>query len=222
MKKLSSLICLIVLSISVYAQENLIVDGKFEQSSFSVNDINRKIPGAGKWFPYLTSDKQAVMSVIKDTEKGNAASIQTLSSVSYAYSFIGQRVDKAPAAGIYTVTFWAKATHEVPTYFGIYIKANAPKGQTLYFPLQGFDPQETPSRSGALRQSRITNEWKEYSVDFDLSKVVNAVASPKVAKEDVVLSASTDEHRKLFDLSIACMTKNSGMLFTDVSLTKKN
>lgn len=222
MKKLFSLICLFTLCAATYAQENLITDGKFEDASFSVSDMHRRIPGPGKWFPYLTSDKQAVMSVVKDAEKGKAVSIQTLSSVSYAYSYIGQRVEKAPTAGIYTVKFWAKATHDVTTYYGVYLKIKGSKGETLYFPLEGFHPKETLAQSGALKQSRLTNEWKEYTVDFDLSQVVNNVAAPRVAKSEVILSKAEDSHRQSFDLAIACMTNNSGMLFTDVSMVKKN
>ncbi|NGM61275.1 DUF4627 domain-containing protein [Sphingobacterium sp. SGG-5] len=222
MKKLFSLICLFTLCAATYAQENLITDGKFEDASFSVSDMSRRIPGPGKWFPYLTSDKQAVMSVVKDAEKGKVASIQTLSSVSYAYSYIGQRVAKAPAAGVYTVKFWAKATHDTPTYFGVYLKANAGKGETLFFPLAGFHPQETPAQSGGLKQARLSNEWKEYTIDFDLSQIVNNVAAPRIAKAEIILSKAENNHRQTFDLGIACMTKNSGMLFTDVSMVKKN
>lgn len=221
MRKLLSLICLVAVCFGASSQENLIADGKFENSSFMVSDMHRRIPGAGKWFPYLTSDKQAVMSVVKDTEKGSAASIQTLSHVSYAYSYIGQRIEKVPAAGVYTVKFWAKATHDVTTYYGVYLKIKGSKGETLYFSLEGFHPQKTLGQSGALKQSRLTNEWKEYTVDFDLSQMVNNVAAPRVAKSEIILNKAEDSHRQSFDLGIACMTKNSGMLFTDVSMVKK-
>ncbi|NGF56601.1 DUF4627 domain-containing protein [Parapedobacter sp. SGR-10] len=222
MKKLFSLICLFVTCLTIYAQENLIEDGKFEDTSFTVYDIYRKFPGPGKWYPYLTSDKQAVMSVIQDNDKGKAVSIQTLTGTSYAYSFIGQRVEKNVSEGIYTLKFWAKATKDIRTSVGVYLKVKTPKSQTLYFPISGFDPQTTPSRSGALKTLILSNEWKEYTVEFDLSQVVNSVPSPKVSKTEVIVKKSEVDHRKSFDVAIACMTKNSGMLFTDVSLVKKN
>src|SRR5690606_17922786 len=111
---------------------------------------------------------------------------------------------------------------DVTTYYGVYLKIKGSKGETLYFPLEGFHPQNTPGQSGALKQSKLTNEWKEYAIDFDLSQIVNNVAAPKVAKTEVILSKAEDNHRQSFDLGIACMTKNSGMLFTDVSMVKKN
>src|SRR5699024_9793883 len=198
----------------------LINDGKFENASFSVNNLYRKFPGKGNWFPYLTSDRQAVLSVKKDAEKGKVASIQTLANVSYAYSYIGQNIQGDVDTGVYTVRFLAKSTNNSPTYMGIYLQPRSTQ-ENVFFSINQFDPATMETSSGALKQIRLTDEWTEYVVDFDLSKTVNGVSSLKNSKTRIKISEAKESERGTFDVRITCLTKNAGMLFTDVSLFKK-
>jgi hypothetical protein len=220
MKRLILFFFLCTVTKFAFAQKNLVNDGRFEQTSFSVNDISRKIPAKGIWYPHLTSDQQAVITVKKDEQKGNVVSMQTLSNVSYAYSYVGQEIAGALTPGVYTLSFYAKATTDVNTYLSTYLRLKAAPNVFSFFPINKFNPKEMVSSSGALKQFRLSKDWVKYSVEFDLSKTINNAASPSIAKTEVLLDEATDVQRKDFYLGLSCLTKNAGVVFTDVSLTK--
>jgi hypothetical protein len=220
MKRTLLTICLTTITLFTYAQENLIKDGKFETTSFSVSDVHKKFPGKGIWFPYLTSDKLAVLSVIKDDQKGNVASIQTLSNASYAYSFIGQRVMGEAPSGIYTLSFYAKPTTENVTNVSVYLKISSTPQK--FFLINNYDAEKQSNSSGALRQLVLKKDWALYTVEFDLSNTVSTVSSPKNAGSAHVITKSTATDRNDFDVAISSTSKNAGLLFTDVTFKKKN
>lgn len=226
MKKISLVLLFSVcVSLSgVFSQTNLIKDGKFETTYFNVNDIVRKIADKGQWYPYLTSDRIAVLSVVDDEEKGKAVMFQALSSVSFAYSYVGQRIEEPLDAAVYRVGFWAKSTMDSPLpVVNVYLRVNTSPSNFLFFKLADLDPKDNPNKSMALFQKFITNQWKYYTVDFDLSKTVNSASNYKLSKEKgtpVGIEKSAKMDRKDLYLAISCTTRNSQFLFTDVSLTK--
>ncbi|GEM_PF-5042496 len=221
MKKTVLFLGLFMLVKLTVAQDNLVKDGSFAYTTFMVNDLIKKTASKSVWFPFLTSNDQAMLAV-EDTDKGKAASIKTLSKVSYAYSYIGQKIEESDIKeGVYRLTFLAKATTGIPTYLAVYLRLKTPAQQFLFFPLNNYNPQETPGLSGALKQIRMTNEWKEYTIDFDLGKTINGAAAPTNAREPIVLEKSTNENRKAFEVAFSCLTKNAGLLFTNVTLVKK-
>ncbi|MFD1628780.1 DUF4627 domain-containing protein [Pseudopedobacter beijingensis] len=221
MKKTVLFLSLLMVVKLATAQNNLIKDGSFTNTAFMVNDITKKPTVKSVWFPFLTSDEQGILS-IEDTDKGKAASLKMQSKVSYAYSYIGQKIEESNVKeGIYSLTFSAKATTELPTYLAVYLRIKTSPQQFVFFPLNNYNPQETPTLSGALKQIRITGEWKEYTIDFDLGKTINGAAAPANAREPIVLEKSTNENRKAFEVAFSCLTKNAGLLFTNVALIKK-
>lgn len=226
MKKIS-LLFVVSLTLGLFttqAQKNLIKDGKFENTYFNVNDIVRKMPDKGVWFPYLTGDRLAVLSVVDDEEKGKAVMFQALTSVSYAYSYVGQRIEEEPDASVYRLGFWAKSLLDSPLpVVNVYIRVNTAPNNFLFFKLADVDPAENPSKSLALFQKTITNQWKYYTVDFDLSKTVNNAGNYKLTKEKgtvINIDKAAKMDRKDCYIGISCTTRNSQFLFTDVTLAK--
>lgn len=226
MKKIS-LLFVVSLTLGLFttqAQKNLIKDGKFENTYFNVNDIVRKMPDKGVWFPYLTGDRLAVLSVVDDEEKGKAVMFQSLTHVSYAYSYVGQRIQEDLDAGIYQVGFWAKSLLDDPKpVVNVYLRVNTSPNNFLFFKLADVNPEENPNKSIALWQKHITGQWKYYTIDFDLGQTVNNAGNYKLAKDkgtpfSVVKSAKMD--RKDLYLGISSTTRNAQFLFTDVTLTK--
>ncbi len=223
-KKVNLFLIFAFIATTISAQENLIKDGKFDNTSFNVSDIYRNVAGKGKWYPYLTGDRLAVISVVEDEEKGNAVKFQALSHVSYAYSYVGQRVEKELEPGVYRVGVWAKSLVEDPlAVLNIYLRVNTSPQRFLFFKIADFDPEANPNRSGALYQKRINSDWEYYTVDFDLGKTIDSAANYKITTDNgntVNIENSSSGDRKDLYLGISCTTRNSQFLFTDISLTK--
>lgn len=224
MKKVSLLLTFVFAALLLNGQENLIKDGKFENTSFNVNDIYRTIPGKGHWYPYLTSDRLGVYSIVEDEEKGNVLSFQSLTNPSFAYGYVGQRIEEELDPGVYRVGFWAKSTLDEPLpVVNIYLRVNTSPQRFLYFVLADFDPERNPNRSGALWQRRLSTHWEYYTIDFDVSKTINSYANYKITTEKgnkVNIENSTKGDRKDLYLGISNTARNSHYLITDVSLTK--
>lgn len=223
MKKISLLFVLMSIVLFVFGQENLIKDGKFQDTYFSVNDIYRTIPEKGKWYPYLTGDRLAVLSVVDDNEKGKVVKFQALSHVSYAYSYVGQRISREVKPGTYRVGVWAKSTIEQPlAVMNVYLRVKTSPQKFLFFKKADYTPEKFPNRSGALYQIRLTNEWKYYTFDFDLTETIDKAGNYNMLSangETISIEKSNETDLSDFFLAISSTTKYSQFIFTDVSFT---
>lgn len=188
-----------------------------------MNEKTTKKLDKGNWYPYLTSDVLAHLSVVDDAEKGKAVLFQSLSSPSYAYSYVGQRIEGNVEPGIYRVGFWAKSLLDSPLpVVNVYIRVNTSPRVWLFFKRADLDPSKKPNASMALFQRRITNEWKYYTIDFDLSKTVNNAGNFMRLNEQGKINIENSAKSDLadFHISFSSTTGNSQYLFTDVTFTK--
>lgn len=224
MRKVSLFLMFIFVALFVNAQENLIKDGKFENASFNVSDTYRSMADKGNWFPYLTSDRLGVYSTQKDEDRGTVLSFQSLTNPSYAYGYVGQRIETELEPGVYRVGFWAKSVLDDPrAVVNIYLRVNTSPRRFLFFKIADFDPTKNPSRSGALWQRRMTSDWEYYTIDFDVSKTIDSAANYKITTEKgnvVNIENSTKSDRQDLYLGISNTARNTHFLITDVSLTK--
>lgn len=224
MKQISLIACAFFIVSTIFAQENLLKDSKFEKASFDVSEVYREVHPKGEWYPCLFNDRSALISVVDDEEKGRAVRFQSLSGISYAYSYVAQRVEGTLKPGIYRVGLWAKSLLADPKpVLNVYLRINTPHQKFFFFKLDDFDPKVNPNRSGALFQKHITTEWRYYEIDFDLNKVINSGANYKLSTEKgnvITIEKSTKYDLSDFYIGISCTSKNSQFLFTDVTLTQ--
>jgi len=223
MKKISLILFCIFAVSSIFAQDNLLKDGKFEVADFDVYDVYRRVHPKGEWYPCLFNNRSASIAVVEDDEKGNVVMFQSLSSISWAYSYVAQRIESVPERGVYRVGFWAKSLNNTKPLVTVYIRVNTHHTEELFFTINNFFPEDKPAKSGAHIQRRITDEWEYYEADFDLSKTIDYSGNYKTALDNgnnVNVVASSDKSLEDFFVAISTTTANAQFIFTDVSLTK--
>lgn len=204
----------------LFSQENLIRDGLIEDTNFWIEETSLDFPEKGIWFPYIDKDESLTIGTGADEYQGMVIDIQT-SSTSSIKSFIGQRIETQPVAGIYTVRFSAKTMGaNTDRDLIVYLKIKShDTGEDVFF--KSVLPNETfqnnvPSHFRALK---INNFWDFYEIDFDLSKVVRVSLDNCVSKNKV--EDFTEKYLEDFYIAFTCSNPNTHMRVTEVSMSLK-
>lgn len=192
MKRRSLLFGILLYAAGTFAQNGVmnkefIIDGKLAASTIDPAAQSISWAGKGVWASRFGSWKNAIISVVTDTEKGHAIKASySKSNNSYDNGpYIYQRLKDQPGAGKATVGFWAKSS-----------VANAVVGVSLRlwqygtyrfrvrqaFKLDDYSNPVTAAdstRSGAVKEFKLTDSWTYYTVVIDLTQIVNELGDPK-------------------------------------------
>lgn len=95
----------------------------------------------------------------------------------------------------------------------VYVKVN--KSGNYFFVLDGANT----NKACAARTFSLTEEWKTYTVDFDLTQVVNTINTPKVGADGTQpIVASTADDLANFYAAFAAVTDNATYYIDDVTM----
>jgi phage host-nuclease inhibitor protein Gam len=95
----------------------------------------------------------------------------------------------------------------------VYVKVN--KSGNYFFVLNKANTE----KACAARTFSLTEEWKTYTIDFDLTKVVNTINTPKVAADGTQpIAASTKEDLANFFAAFVATTEEVTYYIDDVTM----
>ncbi|MCI6619344.1 MAG: DUF4627 domain-containing protein [Prevotella sp.] len=194
MKRTSLLFGILLFAAGTFAQSGVtnkefVTDGNLAASTIDPAVQTASWAGKGVWASRFGSWKDATISVVADTERGHAIKASyTKTNNDYDNGpYIYQRLKDQPGAGKATVGFWAKSP-----------VANAVVGASLRlwqfgtyefrvrqaFKLDDYSNPVTAAdstRSGAVKEFKLTDSWAYYTVVIDLTQIVNELGYPKWA-----------------------------------------
>lgn len=162
--------------IAVNAQFNLVNDGYFINTDITTtNGPDTIYPGMGYWYAYLLNDNQNQIYITPNSDRNNrnAAGLKVTPSNAANWTCgLAQRLS-APDKGIYRVGFWGKfssvAEGQTNSYVRVFLRvddtnsvSDVGKAGSLYFSRYNTNKVST--------DQFLTNAWKYYTVDYDLSK----------------------------------------------------
>lgn len=189
MKRILALGAALTFSVAAWSQ-NILTDSEFNSEPVSV-----KSPAEapyGQWFVMNNTleDGRAELEYISapDSEHGRCIRISTTHEgkgiLGWHRFCVGQRIGESVLSkGKYRVSFDA-CTESGRGHLYVFIKkAKEVKGQNpdtgmsyaTFFKIDKWSMEydETSTRSASVHKQNVTDKWKRYSVDFDMSKVTN-------------------------------------------------
>ena len=98
----------------------------------------------------------------------------------------------------------------------VFVKVN--KSGNYFFVLDGASTE----KPCASRTFSLTEEWKSYTIDFDLTQVVNTIGMPKIAADGTLpVVASTADDLANFYAGFAAATEGATYYIDDVTMIEK-
>ena len=195
--------------------ENLIGDSGFDNADFSKTFVDEpRIYGS--WVTYKDAKETNEISyeVVTDPTRGNVASF-TGRSVSWYTSFFAQRIETTAKKGIYKLSFWGKSADggKVKVFFRT-TDASGADGKTYFVKYTDQPADPTAKWRGTYYNQSLSTEWKEYSVEFDFTKIGNTMYD--MTLNDAVDATDTDLTN--FTLCFQGETAEKNILIDDVKL----
>lgn len=156
--------------------ENLVKDSGFNDADFT-KVFNGTPLLYGEWVTYKDAKETNPISYTLATDpiRGKVASY-TGRPVSWYTSFFAQRIETQAKKGLYRLSFYAK-TVESGGKVKAFIRLTDEKGDVQKFFIKETDKPTDPTAKARLTyySTSLTTEWKEYSVEFNLTKVGDTV-----------------------------------------------
>lgn len=140
-----------------------------------------------------------------DAQQGNVLHMNFSGTLNWANNYIGYNTNGAKAAN-YRLTFKAKAGVTNTAALQVYIRIN--KSGTYFFVRKDADL----TKACAAEVVKPSSEWKTYSVDFDLTQVVNTIWSKGI------ISGAVEADYENFYIAFATQTSGADFYIDDVSL----
>jgi hypothetical protein len=173
---------------TTYNPTELITNGSFE--NLKPEDL---IIGTGiaktdhTWFG-VKNKVEGQIELVTDKAQGKILSMNfSGSDMSWYRSYVGHTMSNGNRTGYY-LSFKARAASK-GAKMQVYVKVN--KDGNYFFVLNGANT----SKACAARTFSLTEEWKTYTIAFDLTKVVNTINTPKAdadGSEPIVASTNSD------------------------------
>lgn len=150
----------------------LIKDAGFDNADFT-KTFNTNLFTFGEWMTYKDPGKDPSVNyaVIDDSERGKVASF-TGRSTSWYTSFFAQRIETVAKKGIYRLSFWGKSADggKVKAFF-VTTLDDGKDGKTFFVKETGKPTDPDANWRGTYYDPSLSTEWKEYSVEFNFTKV---------------------------------------------------
>ena len=216
----------LAISVCLKAQTNMIINS--DMAGLNLNYIGANLtttvpsPAIGKtgWAGYYGSlkslnitsvfDDSAHKDVIKLTATGPLLNIQDNPR-------LVQRI-KCPA-GLYRLTFWAKSTNSIEAKLAVSVRSTG--NNVPAYLINGYENDGTNNISPVHKLIPLTQQWKQYTVDFNLNKTVNSFKLP--VGEPLLLSDTRGTQYPVvcFNLVQAKDINGSEIMVTDVNFFLK-
>ncbi|WP_251236617.1 DUF4627 domain-containing protein, partial [Bacteroides nordii] len=152
--------------------ENLIKDSGFDDADFS-KTFTDEPRVYGSWVTYTDAKETNTVSyeVVTDPIRGKVGSF-TGRSLSWYTSFFAQRIETTAKKGIYKLSFWGKSADggKVKAFFRT-TTSDGTDGSTYFIKYTDQPTDPTTKWRGTYYNQSLSTEWKEYSVEFDFTKV---------------------------------------------------
>ena len=197
-----------------YNETELVTDGTFE--NLKPEDL---VVGTGvaktdhTWFGVINKVEGQV-ELATDSVQGKMLSMNfTGNEMSWYRNYVGHTMSGGKRDH-YHLQFKARAA-EKGAKLQVYVKVN--KSGNYFFVLGGADT----SKACAARTFSLSDEWKTYTIDFDLTQVVNTINTPKVATDGTQpVVASTADDLANFYAAFAAATDGATYYIDDVTMIK--
>ena len=199
-----------------YNPTELITNGSFENLT---GDEFKMGTGVAKtshtWFAVKSgNDVEGEASLITDSIQGKLLSMNfSGSGMAWYRNYIGHTMSNG-TRDAYHLQFKARAATK-GAKLQVYVKVN--KSGNYFFVLNKANTE----KACAARTISLTEEWKTYIIDFDLTQVVNTINTPKVGTDGtpaVVESTQTD--LESFYAAFAAATQEADYYIDDVTMIK--
>jgi hypothetical protein len=158
------------------------------------------------------TDVEGEAVLTTDKTQGNVLSMKfSGSGMNWYRNYIGHTMSGA-TRNAYHLQFKARAATK-GAKLQVYVKVN--KSGNYFFVLNKANTQ----KACAARTISLTEEWKTYTIDFDLTKVVNTINTPKVATDGTLpIVDSTKEDLANFFAAFAATTDGATYYIDDVTM----
>ena len=198
----------------IYNPTELITNGTFE--NLTADDCKT---GTGvaqtnhTWFAVKNgNDVEGEATLTTDSVQGKVLSMNfSGNGMAWYRNYIGHTMSNGTRHA-YHLQFKARAATK-GAKLQVYVKVN--KSGNYFFVLNKANTQ----KACAARTISLTEEWKTYTIDFDLTKVVNTINTPKVATDGTLpIVDSTKEDLANFFAAFAATTDGATYYIDDVTM----
>ena len=203
-----------ILDDTSYNPSELITNGSFENLRAEDFNIGTGVAKTDHTWFAVKNKVEGEAAIVKDNDQGNVLRMNFYGSeMSWYRNLIGHTMSGGKSE-CYHLQFKAR-TATKGSKMQVYVKVN--KEGNHFFVLKGADT----TKACAARTFSLTEEWKTYTIDFDLTKVVNTISTPTVTADGIepVVASTTDD---LSNFYIAFVTQSAGVdyFIDDVTMIK--
>ena len=203
-----------ILDDTSYNPSELITNGSFENLRAEDFNIGTGVAKTDHTWFAVKNKVEGEAAIVKDNDQGNVLRMNFYGSeMSWYRNLIGHTMSGGKSE-CYHLQFKAR-TATKGSKMQVYVKVN--KDGNHFFVLKGADT----TKACAARTFSLTDEWKTYTIDFDLTKVVNTIATPMVTADGIepVVASTADD---LSNFYVAFVTQSAGVdyFIDDVTMIK--
>ena len=195
-----------------YNATELIINGTFENLSADDFKIGTGVAKTDHTWFAVKNQVEGEASLTTDKEQGKVLSMNfSGTAMSWYRNYIGHTMSGGKRDH-YHLQFKARAATK-GAKLQVYVKVN--KSGNYFFVLDGADTD----KACAARTFSLTDEWKTYTIDFDLTQVVNTINTPKVAADGTLpVVPSTADDLGNFYAAFAAVTEGATYYIDDVTM----
>lgn len=218
-KNLLTVLC-VLFAMSANSQD-LLKNGDFESPiDTQTYSEHQDIDG---WFIFdWTKGATTMTQEEADEQHKNVIVIENSSDNAWYRTYLAQRIRGAEKA-VYVLSFDAK-TDETPVSLRCFIRNASDKDWFVMRNNFDLNRAATKTHSPSAFTINVGKSWKNYKVEFDLSKMVNTFNSVKASEDngkDIDVVPTSDDVLADLMLAIQVSNKNAYVMIDNVKLIKK-
>ena len=199
-------------------KENLLKDSGFD-SNPDLTLLTEESSECGKWLAYKDEQYEqniVTMAVENDADQGKVVSISG-KPYSWYTTVLSQRIEGALPEGIYRISFRGKSADGGSVR--VYARATDDKNVNInrFFVKETGRPSDPEQKwYGTWQSFSLTNQWKDYNVDINLSRIAGSMY--QFTEADV--NSATEVDRTNLNICILGNTDKATAYIDDVTFTK--
>ena len=199
-------------------KENLLKDSGFD-SNPDLTLLTEESAECGKWLAYKDEQYEqniVTMAVENDADQGKVVSISG-KPYSWYTTVLSQRIEGTLPEGIYRISFRGKSADGGSVR--VYARATDDKNVNInrFFVKETGRPSDPEQEwYGTYQAFGLTNQWKDYYVDINLSRIASSMY--KFTEADV--NSATEIDRTNLNICILGNTDKATAYIDDVTFTK--
>ena len=199
-------------------KENLLKDSGFD-SNPDLTLLTEESSECGKWLAYKDEQYEqniVTMAVENDADQGKVVSISG-KPYSWYTTVLSQRIEGTLPEGIYRISFRGKSADGGSVR--VYARATDDKNVNInrFFVKETGRPSDPEQKwYGTWQSFSLTNQWKDYYVDINLSRIAGSMY--QFTEADV--NSATEVDRTNLNICILGNTDKATAYIDDVTFTK--